>query len=81
MSKTLVESLLVTASTWFSDEKLVLSESKTQDITFSLEKNSEKISTAKLLGFTLKSHLNWSDHFEHIFCTQYCNIFTKKIKY
>lgn len=58
---TTARSLLETASNWFKDNKLVLNESKTQEITFSL-KNDVHVNSVKLLGFNLDSKLVWDDH-------------------
>ncbi|CAH1115749.1 unnamed protein product [Psylliodes chrysocephalus] len=58
--------MLKTAKTWFSCNNLKLNESKTQNIVFSSDKWSLKSEPAKLLGITLDTSLNWSNHIDNL---------------
>lgn len=54
--------LLGIASQWFVENKLALNESKTQMLTFSLNRSVSVNDPIKLLGFTLDSGLVWDSH-------------------
>lgn len=50
---------------WFSSNKLVCNEEKTQSITFSLAQTNE-LESVKLLGIHLDSKLNWNTHISNV---------------
>ncbi|KAG8332678.1 Xaa-Pro aminopeptidase 1 [Homalodisca vitripennis] len=47
---------------WFSSNKLLCNQEKTQNIILSLSNNTQDVQSAKLLGIHIDSKLNWSHH-------------------
>lgn len=60
-----VHEMLKLASTWFETNGLLLNSTKTQEIVFSLAKDSPLYDSVKLLGFVLDRTLVWDDHVDH----------------